>query len=738
MSFLDELKQRKVLRVGAAYAVAAWLLIQVAETIFPLFGFDEAPARIVVIVLAIGFVPALVLAWVFEWTPEGLKRESAADGAPAVDRRADKRLNRLIMAGLALALAWFAFDRFVLVPQHEMEIIESAREAGRVESVIGSYGDNSIAVLPFRDLSPSRDQEYLSDGIAEEILNVLAGLPGLRVISRTSSFAFKDSTLDVKAIASRLKANYVLEGSLRQSGDTIRITAQLVDTSSDTQLWSQTWDRDLSDVLAVEDEISALVARQLKLRMLERSDTELTIAPEAHEQYLRGLHLLAARDPAAGTHFEKAIELDPEYASAHAGLAKYLALRSGRDDVDRDALRARALETARRALELDPGNSDALAAEGLLQSDVDAARALWVRALESNPNDPDVHRWLGYSYRNVDSVRYLEYMKKGFAVAPTNFVMGINVYQALFRFGRYEEAFEIARNLHELDPASPAPYSLAGSYFVGTGHLDEALKSYYRAFRLAPDTVDAEIAYVGWLLIGLYPGKPELAAIWATRRIANNPESENGMFQRIIATERSGRHDDAMKLIAEAVANPALRGGGLGRASLVVARDPRESRKWWEYLRERDRDDVTTWDVYRIIDYAESLLETGDSERGYALVDATLARVEQQMKAGVRSEAEWDLKFYAAILYAMRGDRRKALDYLHDDAESSGLSCVTCLKTWPQLDGLRDDPEFMALIADADDINARWQTRLEATGLLLSPAEVLALTGLDFDPFDKN
>ncbi|NNE06878.1 MAG: adenylyl cyclase, partial [Xanthomonadales bacterium] len=264
MSFLAELRRRNVLRVGAAYIVTAWLVVQVVETLFPIYGLSDAAVRIVVNIVAVGLVPVLVLSWVFEWTPEGLKKDrDVVPGAPA-SAQAAKRLDRAILVVLALAVGYFAFDRFVLVPQQMAEQIRKAHEAGRSEALVESFGDHSIAVLAFDDLSPEGDQEYLSDGIAEELLNLLARIPELRVISRSSAFHFKSTDIPVPEIARQLNVAHVLEGSVRKSGDRIRITAQLIEARSDTHLWSDTYDRKLVDVFAIQDEIASAMVEQLK------------------------------------------------------------------------------------------------------------------------------------------------------------------------------------------------------------------------------------------------------------------------------------------------------------------------------------------------------------------------------------------------------------------------------------------------------------------------------------------
>jgi hypothetical protein len=195
MSFFNELKRRNVFRVAAAYIVSAWLIIQVAETIFPLFGFSDTPARMVVILLAIGFPLFLIFSWVFEFTPEGLMLEKDVKREKGVKPKSGKKLDHIIIVLLAVALGYFAFDKFILDPARDDQIAQSARQEGRSEALVESFGDSSIAVLPFTNMSSDPEQEYFSDGISEELLNLLAKIPDLRVISRSSAFSFKGKDL---------------------------------------------------------------------------------------------------------------------------------------------------------------------------------------------------------------------------------------------------------------------------------------------------------------------------------------------------------------------------------------------------------------------------------------------------------------------------------------------------------------------------------------------------------------
>jgi TolB-like protein len=252
MSLINELKRRNVIRIGAGYVVTSWLIIQVVETIFPIYGLSDRAIRFVISGLAVGLLPALILAWAFEWTPECIRKDAGVERPDAAPSASAKRLDRAIMVVLAIADAYFAADKFVFSESREAAIAEAARKAGRSEAIVEAYGERSIAVLAFDDMSPEKDQAYMSDGIAEEILNLLARVPDLRVISRSSAFAFKGKDLPIPEIAQQLNAAYILEGSVRKAGDQLRITAQLIDAGSDTHRWSRTYDRRLENVFDIQ------------------------------------------------------------------------------------------------------------------------------------------------------------------------------------------------------------------------------------------------------------------------------------------------------------------------------------------------------------------------------------------------------------------------------------------------------------------------------------------------------
>ena len=258
MGFFTELKRRNVLRFAGLYLVGAWLTVQVASTVLPMFGAPDWLPRTIVILLAIGFLPALILSWIFELTPEGLKRDEDVRPEESIAPQTARRMDRMIIVVLVLALGYFAFDKFVLAP----------RRGGTPAESSSSTNSKSIAVLPFVNMSSDKEQEYFSDGLSEELLNQLAQIPQLRVIARTSSFSFKGKEVDVSTIAHALNVAHVLEGSVRKSANTLRVTAQLIRTSDSSHLWSQTYDRDRTDIFKVQDEIAADVVAALKVKLL--------------------------------------------------------------------------------------------------------------------------------------------------------------------------------------------------------------------------------------------------------------------------------------------------------------------------------------------------------------------------------------------------------------------------------------------------------------------------------------
>ena len=464
-----ELRRRRVFRVAVVYLVVAWLAIQVADTVFEPLGLPAWALKLVIVLVTLGFPIACVLAWAFDLTPRGLERTSPlAEGAAAA-------LPATPEAAPALPLA--------VAPPAE-----------------------SVAVLPFADMSPARDHEYFCDGIAEEIINALCCVRSLRVASRTSSFQFKGRSADVREIGKALGVRAVLEGSVRKAGDRVRITAQLVNAADGYHLWSESFDRGLEDVFATQAEIAQKLVRALRLsltpqetKFIERGGTR---SAEAYDLYLRGQALL--RDgsdsalPQAAVLFRNAIVADPRFAQAHAGLANALAyaLIWGLD-VDAASLDV-ALAASHRALELEPHLPEAHVARGNLlfvQGQREDAFAAFEEAIRLNPASYEAHyffaRDLFSAGRAEQAIAYYEAAER---LRPEEYQAPCMLGGALFSLGRMEQARAAsARALHSIDarltvePDDSRALHLGAVLAARLGDRDRALAYVARALQLRPD-----------------------------------------------------------------------------------------------------------------------------------------------------------------------------------------------------------------------------------------------------------
>jgi len=418
MSLYRELKRRNVIRVATAYVVAAWLVIQVIETIFPAFGFTDRAVRITVIVLGIGFIPAIVSAWIFELTPEGLKRDE--DARETDMRSGAKFLDRAIVIFLVLGISYFAFDKFVLAPERVAEAEAEAAAEARADAVSGFYGDRSIAVIPFDNLSDDPGQQILADGIAEEVLNLLAGIRKLRVISRTSAFALRGENLEIPEIAERLDVAHILEGSVRKSGNRVRVTAQLIEARSDTHLWSSTYTHELGDDFRIQDEIAADVVANLQIELLNALPRSRHVDLEVLSLTAQAAQLNQARAERVGSQMyallSRALEIDPEYIPAIDLMAAAYWHMVGEDLLSWDEMKSKVAETHKRILELDPDHATPdywTAFELSGEFRLEEAAALYLRALEKDITVADNVRFAGYFARQIGrldaSVRLLKY-----------------------------------------------------------------------------------------------------------------------------------------------------------------------------------------------------------------------------------------------------------------------------------------------------------------------------------------
>jgi TolB-like protein/Flp pilus assembly protein TadD len=436
-----------------------------------------------------------VFSWVFEWTPEGLKRDAEVDRGKPIFLDAARRLDRVILVILALALGYFAFDKFVLDPQREAEQavqqqaeVEQARQEGISEG-LQSRGEASIAVLAFEDLSPGDDQEYISEGIAEDILNLLQRMPELDVRSRTSAFRFKDSGLSVPEIAEDLGVDHVLEGSVRILGDRLRITAQLIDARTDSHLWSENFDRDVEDVFDILDEISLATAEQIGIELLSEPPRAERIDADAYFLFLRGNHLVYYIDhPGAARYFEQALAIEPDYVDALLGITRAYFEMSKLDinipgSEDHDYMQ-KSVNAWNRARELAPDHPVILTWDGwssLQRGEYGTTARLIEKAMSGDSKSFDVVEGaiiLAMAIRRTDlAVRLGEAaVKRDPYCGACNYRLALALYQS----GRYAESESALRRYWELVPGTNTGVFSMAKALMMQGKYEEALKQFER------------------------------------------------------------------------------------------------------------------------------------------------------------------------------------------------------------------------------------------------------------------
>jgi len=469
MSLYSELRRRNVFRVGAAYVVAAWLLVQVADTIFPLFGFGEAPARAVVILLAIGFVPTLIFAWVFELTPDGLKREHDVDRALSITPKTGKKLDRLIMISLVLGVTYFAVDKFLLDPARDAAREATVAEQARTQALVDSYGDRSIAVLPITSHGGGEDERFFAAGMHDDLLTKLAKVAQLRVISRTSVSGYVGTTKSISQIGKELAVRLILEGGVQMLGDRVRVNMQLIDAASDSHLWAETYDRVLSaeNLLDIQEEIARNVTSAMQLTVVRESSgtgaNAMTRNTEAYRLYAAGLSAMAHVDVSSNDTdllrardlFRSAVEQDPEFAMAWVRLADTL------QDIHWRGVEEEALDKS----------IDALARAEVLQ-----------------PGRPEIHlvRALQFYHGLLDYERALEELELAERGMPGEARVYLVRGWILRRMGRTTEAVAALKHALDFDPRNQAAIDGYAYTLLITRRYEEARATYDSAMLAFP------------------------------------------------------------------------------------------------------------------------------------------------------------------------------------------------------------------------------------------------------------
>jgi TolB-like protein/Tfp pilus assembly protein PilF len=504
-NFFAELKRRNVIRAAGLYLVGAWLLIQVASTVFPAFDVPGWALRGLILTLVIGFIPALIFSWVFELTPEGLKRDEDITPEQSIAPKVARRMNRMIIAALVLAVAYFCVDKFVLTPRRDAALLAAdskVQSPAKIDGTAPALNSKSIAVLPFESLSDDKGNAYFAEGIQDEILTRLAKVADLKVISRTSTQHFKSSPENLPEIAKQLGVANILEGSVQKAADQVRVNVQLIKAATDTHLWADTFDRKLIDIFAVESEIAKTIADTLQVKLTGAEKIQLAKKPtessEAYELYLKGRFFWNKRTAAdlkkSIEYFDQAIAKDPNYALAYAGLAQaWLLLPAYEGGAPKDCV-GPGEAAARKALALDETSSDAHAALGLVlslyQLDINGAATEFERAIQLNPNDATAQHWYASNLGSLAQFHgEVEGMRRALELDPLSLVINTNLGLALIHAGRLDEAIAQLRKTIEMDAGFSYARRTLGIALELKGKPSEAMAEYQKALALSDDPI---------------------------------------------------------------------------------------------------------------------------------------------------------------------------------------------------------------------------------------------------------
>ncbi|MDX1570511.1 MAG: tetratricopeptide repeat protein [Xanthomonadales bacterium] len=720
--FVEELKRRNVVRVGLAYLVFGWLVLQVADVVFPALDMPEWTISAVTVLLAIGFVPALIFSWVYELTPEGIKREADIDPSESITAHTAKRLDIAIVILLLGTIGLVAWDRFnPSVPEKGSESFSSAAstatEATKNDSDPFSKSELSIAVLPFADMSPAGDQGYFADGLAEELLNVLARVDDLKVAARTSSFKFRGENSDISQIGQALGVGHVLEGSVRKAGDQIRVTAQLIDVNGGFHLWSDSYDRTLDNVFAIQDEIASSIVDALKLELeIGSLPAGETTNVEAFDLYLRAREL--AREPnkdgllRAIRYYEQALELDPDFAQALGGIAAAWLWLEDYGGIPGSEAFPKAEAAARRALEIDPKLAEALSAIGFVMDRANTGtptetRVFFEQALEANPSYVEAYTLYGDVLLDLGEMdKALEIRRRAVEVDPLSTFLKSRLANGLRVRGLEEAAEEVIDNIFEAAPEDTYGYEELANLRSQQRRPADAIRHYRFVHENRPgDPFSAAQIAIIYAEMGAL-GK---AAEWVDAARARGENNRWELIARQKLAETTGDWDSLARL-GLLIASPL----GLSWQGFAAT-----AQGDWEAARSAFLASLNQYGYDPGDAISANLVEP---LLGLALAEQRLGVENWQQRAGkvrmlltrIRDDdgvvvARRNLPHMEARVEALAGNSDQVVSLMRE-ALDIGFNDPTFLELDPFFSELRDDPELQAI---AEQIRAHNRAELQ-------------------------
>ena len=715
-SFFAELKRRNVVRVAVLYGVVSWLILQVSDVAMPALGLPEWSITLVLYFLAIGFPIALIFAWAFELTPDGLKRTKEVDPRSSVTPATGQKINTLIIGVLSAALIFVVIDSYVLDRDRDTAAgqanDESEEETSpRTIEPTGAPALTSIAVLPFVDMSPNKDQEYFTDGISEELLNLLAKIQDFKVAGRTSSFAFKGQNQDLRVIGDKLGVSTILEGSVRKQEDRIRVTAQLVKVDDGYHLWSDTYDRQLDDVFAIQDEIATEVVAALKQTLLGENDriviasARSTENTEAYTAYLRGKHMMQDRTAdglyKALREFRHATQVDPDFAPAWAGVANAYSLLNSYGLRTADEVLPLASDAAEKAMTLAPDEGDAWAARGLLLmiegAPLEERIPVLEKAVALNPSDATAMMWLSSQLKQFGREEEgEEVILRAYAVDPLNPTLLFNLAVNNAFEGDLEAADRYSTELEEIKPDWDGTYRLKQQIANAKGRRDEQLRWALKALEYNPQGVDTLMA-----LAELYMdfGDMERARDYTDRVREINPLHGGAIALqadiRLLGGDPGGAWAMLNRTLEKQPDDPVLLAQA-GYMSLLESRTDAARGFYERFIRPDPNEQRWLFPDFQFVFNAPGLILAyrlqGDQDRAEALRRQCIEAL-----GPYDNDSLWFAPFLKARLAGAAGDRQGTIDNLRKSVEA-GAAGNYSTDLLPEFAEYRDDPEVAPLL----------------------------------------
>jgi TolB-like protein/Tfp pilus assembly protein PilF len=692
----DELKRRNVFRVGVAYVVSAWLVLQVVDVVINNIGAPDWVFSVFILAGTVFFVPVLIFAWAYELTPEGLKRETEVDRSHSITHRTGRKLDLITIGMLVLVVAFVMIERTWL--SQPVEVASDASVDTTSDVMAATANEKSIAVLAFDDLSPEGDQAFFVEGLSEEILNVLAQVPGLKVAGRTSSFAFKGKHADLREIGEALNVAHILEGSVRKAGNRIRVTAQLIQASDGFHLFSQTYDRDLTDVFAVQDDLAALIGKALHAEVTGEDNipTVAQTSIEAYDLYLLARQRIHSRSPelmseAIGL-LDQALEIDPDYAPALAQKALALILMSdgpgAYGDIPEAVANAEGLKLIARALELDPELAEAHAILGLINTDqpgmYDDAVASLRYALELNPNMDNGKNWL--ANLTLDFAEAVDLYEQVVLRDPLHGAAFNNLVLAYLDLAQYDKVEALITRTSRISGPDANIRQALGSAAVMRGDLSTAIRDFGYAIDVNQHDSVAKL-WLAWSLFRL--GDMERA------------EEVGRPGQVLIVRAFQGEFDAVDRMIAEADFRSGERLGLFqgasayllwrGRSADIIDIVDDEFGGLDELLKELPASGFFGTNYLGTL--AKAYREEGMTEEFDTTIQAMQSVLETQRARGSDTWVHWVSQ---AEYAALTGDVEAAVGHLQTALDKGFSSVVPPLGAF---DSLEDDPRFEAILA---------------------------------------